>query len=62
MSVFLYVHMCTMCMSDIPRGQKRGSGPLELQLWVVVSHHMSDFAVCCSGLYTTYGFGALGSG
>lgn len=42
-----YVHECFICLSVcvanaclVPRGQKRVSCPLELELWVVVSLHM----------------------
>ena len=30
--VDLYTHLCTLCMPDAHRGQKRLSGPLELEL------------------------------
>ena len=32
--------MCTMCVSVAGRGQKRVSDPLELELQMVVSHHV----------------------
>lgn len=39
----LYVCLCTACIPDVHRGQKgqkRAPDPLELELQVVVSHHM----------------------
>lgn len=32
--------MCTMCMPDPRRGQKRAPGPLELELQAIVNRHM----------------------
>jgi hypothetical protein len=36
----LHVHLCTTCMPGVQRGQKMESGPLELELTIVVSCHM----------------------
>jgi hypothetical protein len=37
----MFVYMCTMCLPNACRGQKRESDPLELELEMVVSHHVS---------------------
>lgn len=34
----IYVCVRTMCVLDSLRGQKRSLAPLELELWVAVSH------------------------
>jgi len=38
--LFLYVYMCTTCVPGAFHGHKRASEPLELELRVVVSHHV----------------------
>ena len=41
MHVFgLHVCMCTMCMPGAHGGQKRALDLLELQLWMLESHHV----------------------
>lgn len=35
LSVYMHMHPC---VSGIHEGQKRVSGPLEVELWAVVSH------------------------
>lgn len=44
---FLSVYLCTMCMPDTHRGQKRVSNPLELELWMVVNHHVGAGSQAC---------------
>lgn len=33
--------LCTMCIPEVHGVQKRESGPLELELWMIVSYHVS---------------------
>lgn len=40
MSVCSYVCMCTMCEPVAHRRQERASSLPELELWVIVSHHV----------------------
>jgi hypothetical protein len=37
------MYICTFCTAEVPGacGGKRASGPLELELQIVVSHHVS---------------------
>lgn len=38
---YTYIYICTSCMFLVPEeSQKRTSNPQELQLWMVVSHHV----------------------
>lgn len=39
MSVFP-TYMCILCVISAQRGQKRALVPLELDLWMVPSHHV----------------------
>lgn len=34
------VHVCTACVSGVLGSQKRASDALEVELWMVVSHHV----------------------
>ena len=47
-------HVCT----DAQGGQKRALDPLELELWVIVSHHVSarnpDWVLCKSSQCSSY--------
>lgn len=40
MHVCLHLCMCTMCMLGTCRGQKRPLDPLDLELWMLLSHHV----------------------
>jgi hypothetical protein len=42
----LCVCMCAVCMSDACKGQKRASGPLEVELEQVVKRHVSAGFFC----------------
>lgn len=37
--VFLYVCLCTMCVTGAPGGQEATSDPLELKLHMFMNHH-----------------------
>jgi hypothetical protein len=40
MSGFLHVCMCTICVPGALGSQKGEMDPLELELWMVVNHHV----------------------
>lgn len=40
MSGFLHLCICTMCVPGAIGGQKGSMDPLELELWMVVNHHV----------------------
>jgi hypothetical protein len=37
---FICLHVCAACVCSTYRGQKRALDPLELELQMVVSHHV----------------------
>lgn len=37
---YLHVCMCVTCVPGIQGSKKRALGPLELDLWMIVSHHV----------------------
>jgi hypothetical protein len=37
-----FAYLCTMCMPSASEGQKRALDPLELELWIFVSHHVDS--------------------
>lgn len=37
---YLHVYMCVTCVPGIQGSKKRSLGPLELDLWMIVSHHV----------------------
>lgn len=40
MSVFLYIYLCTACMSVFHGGQNSASGSLKLELYTVMNRHV----------------------
>lgn len=39
-SVCLHIRMCTTYVPGAIRDQKRDSDPMEMKLWIVLSHHV----------------------